>query len=171
MEEHAHDTCAALGLPGEAHAKLEPFAGTFRGEVQIWMGPGQVLKTTGTMKSSFDLGGRFLRQEYQGDKSEGPFPDFEGRGFWGYNNATRKYEGLWIDSASTMMQTDVGDVDADGKIWTMVGTIPNPQTGEDMTKRSVITLEDHDHHSIEMYFSGDGSGEFKAMEIHYTRID
>lgn len=159
--------CAAMG-PVEAHSKLEPFVGTFRGEVKIWMGPGDPMVSAGTMVSEFDLGGRFLRQSYKGHDTEGPFPNFEGRGFWGYNTVTNKYEGFWIDSASTLMQTEMGDVDDAGKVWTMAGEMPNPQTGGMMKKRSVITLQDNDHNSMEMFFDT-GEGECKVMEIAYTR--
>ena len=56
-----------------------------RREVKIRMGPGEPSITTGVMTNSMDLGGRFLRQSYQGDAVEGPFPSFAGRGYWGYN--------------------------------------------------------------------------------------
>lgn len=161
--------CAAMGAPGEAHARLEPFVGTFQGEVKIWMGPGEPMVSTGTMVTAFDLGGRFLYHTYKGDAADGPFPNFEGRGFWGYNTITNKYEGFWIDSASTVMQTETGDVDEAGKVWTMVGELPHPQSGS-MKKRSVITIKDNDHYSMEMYFETP-EGECKAMEIAYTRAE
>ena len=72
---------AALAAPTEEHAKLEAFVGTFAAEVKIWMGPGEPTVTTGVMTNSMDLGGRFLRQSYQGDTVEGPFPSFAGRGY------------------------------------------------------------------------------------------
>ena len=158
----------AVGATGEEHRRLEPFAGTFRAEVSMWMGGGDPMISTGTMVNELDLGGRFLRQTYKGDPNEGPFPEFEGRGFWGYNTITKRYEGFWIDNASTMMQIESGDLDASGKVWTMVGEMPNPATGDHMTKRSVIILQDKDNHRMEMYFDT-GDGENKAMEIRYTR--
>ena len=121
------------------------------------------------MTNNMDLGGRFLNQVYKGDQTEGPFPNFEGRGYWGYNTVSNKYEGFWIDTASTMMQTEKGEVDASGKVWTMTGQVPNPQAGGLMNKRSVVILEDNDHHVMEMYFEGPDGSEFKAMEIRYTR--
>ena len=121
------------------------------------------------MENALDLDGRFLRQTYKGDPGDGPFPNFEGRGFWGYNTVTKKYEGFWIDSASTAMQNEVGDVDESGKVWTMIGEMTNPQTGQPMQKRSVITLQDNDHHKMELFFSGPDGGESKGMEINYTR--
>lgn len=132
------------------------------------MGPGDPMLSTGTIVNSMDLGGWFLRQEYTGDPNEEPFPSYEGRGFWGYNTVSGEYEGFWIDNASTFMQTERGDVDEDGKVWTMVGEMPDPETGGLMSKRSVIVLLDDDHHKMETYFGRDGN-EFKAMEITYRR--
>ena len=136
----------------------------------MWMGPGDPMVSTGKMVNAFDLDGRFLRQTYKGDQTDGPFPGFEGRGYWGYNNIIKRYEGFWIDSASTMMQTEAGEIDESGRVWTMVGEMPNPQTGGNMTKRSVITLEDDDHHKMEMFFDT-GEGEVKSMEIQYERVE
>jgi hypothetical protein len=38
-----------------------------------------------------------------------------------------------------------------------------------MKKRSVITLKDKDHHSMEMFFTGPDGKETKNMEIQYVR--
>ncbi len=159
----------AMAATGEEHEKMRPFAGTFRATVRMWMGPGDPMVSTGTMVNEWDLGGRFLRQTYTGDPNEGPFPEFEGRGYWGYNTIAKQYEGFWIDNASTIMQTETGEIDESGKVWTMVGEMPNPsQPGQTMVKRSVITLDDEDRHRMEMYFDT-GEGETKSMEIEYQR--
>ncbi|MDX1503305.1 MAG: DUF1579 domain-containing protein [Thermoanaerobaculia bacterium] len=161
---------ASDGMPGPApeHERLRPFAGTFRAEVRIWMGPGDPLVMKGTMENTLDLGGLFLRQVYTGDDVEGPFPAFEGRGFWGFNTVTGRYEGFWVDNASSVMQTESGEVDESGKVWTLRGEIPDPKTGDTLRRRTVITLHDPDHHTMESYFDREG-GEQKAMEIDYER--
>ena len=169
MSEVSHEGCAEMGALAEAHKKLDPFVGTFSAEVKLWMGPGEPHISTGVMENTLDLEGRFLRQTYKGDPGDGPFPNFEGRGFWGYNTVTNKYEGFWIDSASTAMQNEVGDVDDAGRVWIMIGEMTNPQTGQPMQKRSVVTLQDNDRHKMEMFFSGPDGGESKGMEINYTR--
>jgi len=161
--------CGAMGGVVEAHKALEPFVGKFKSEVKIWMGPGDPIVSTGLMINTLDLGNRFLHQVYKGDEAEGAFPNFEGRGYWGYNTFINKYEGFWIDTASTMMQTESGDLDGTGKVWTMTGQIPNPQVGGMMTKKSVITLEDDDHHTLTMFFVAPDGNEFKGMEIRYER--
>ena len=159
---------AAISAPAEQHARLAAFVGTFRAEVKIWMGPGDPAVSTGTMTNTMDLGGRFLKQHYVGDPGAGPGPSFEGRGYWGFNKTTNKYEGFWIDTASTLMQTETGDVDEGGKVWTMIGEVPNPQGGSTV-KKSIITLQDDDRHSMETFFEGPDGSEAKGMEIQYTR--
>ena len=163
------NACAEMGALTDEHKLFEPFAGTFTAEVKMWMGPGEPMVSTGVMTNTLDLGGRFLHQCYKGDVTEGPFPDFEGRGYWGFNTTTRKWEGVWIDTASTCMQTDQGEIDAAGETWTMIGPEQiHPATGQPMQKKSVIHLQDDDHHSMEMYFKTP-EGEMKVMEISYTR--
>jgi len=161
--------CAGPMQPGEHHKKLDPFIGSFKANVKMWMGPGEPSESTGTMVNEWDLGGRYVKQTYTGDNG-GPFPGFEGRGYWGYNTVTNEYEGIWLDSASTMMQAEKGHVDDAGKVWTMTGAFANPETGQPMTKRSQITLHDNDRHTMEMYFDIPGMGEMKTMEIEYTRL-
>ena len=169
MSDDQHmDDFAAMAATAPEHEALKPFEGTFRSEVKMWMGPEEPMVSTGTIVNEFDLGGRFLRQTYTGDPNDGPFPSFEGRGYWGFNSVTKRFEGFWIDNASTIMQYESGELDESGKVWTMVGEMPNPQSGGTMKKRSVITLEDDDHHTMEMYFDT-GDGEVKSMEINYER--
>ena len=165
-QEHS---CAEMGAAVEAHKRFEPFVGTFTATVKLWMGPGEPHVSTGVMHNSYDLGGRFLQQVFKGDPGEGPFPNFEGRGFWGYNTTSKKYEGFWIDTASTAIQTEAGDVDDAGKVWTMVGTTIDPHSGKTIEKRSITTVKDNDHHSMEMFFTTADGTEANGMEIQYVR--
>ena len=93
-----------MSAPTEAHGRLKPYAGTFNAVVKMWMGPGDPTESSGVMINEFDLGGRYLQQTYTGDQQEGAFPNFEGRGYWGFNKTEEKYEGfngfsdIWIDN-------------------------------------------------------------------------
>ncbi len=169
MSETATQDFAAMAAPCEHHERLQPFEGEFLATVKMWMGPGDPHVMTGTMKNTFHLGNRYLHQDYVGDAQDGPFPRFEGKGYWGFNKTLRQYEGFWIDSASTSMQIETGQVDASGNEWTMTSKFTCPQTKQVMDKRTVIRLIDNDHHSMESYFAGADGNEFKAMEIQYTR--
>lgn len=153
---------------GPEHERLAPFEGRFRATVKLWMGPGDPMVTTGVMVNSFQVGGLYLHQDYQGDATEGPFPSFVGKGYWGYNTTSQCYEGFWIDNASTQMQTEQGQVDESGKVWEMHSEFVHPQAPGPMKRRTVITLIDDDHHSMETYM-GSGAEESKSMEIQYVR--
>ena len=158
-----------MPTPGPEHQLLKPFEGTFSTEVKMWMGPGDPMVSTGTMVNAFQLSGLFLQQDYQGDAADGPFPSFAGHGYWGYNTTTKKYEGFWIDTASTMMQMEFGDVDESGRVWEMNSEFIAPSTNQTMKKRTVITLVDDNHHSMVTFVEMPGQPEFKNMEITFTR--
>lgn len=158
--------CVPSG-PGAEHQLFRPFVGQFRTTVTLWMGPGEPMVHTGTMRNSLVLGGRFLRQDYKGDPMEGPYPPFEGEGYWGYNDARAKWEGVWVDSASNQMQTEAGDYDAATRSWTMLGAahVPNGT----MAKRSVIRLiSDHEHETESFLQWPDGSWT-KTMHLRFVR--
>ena len=158
-----------LPQPGPEHELLKPFEGTFSAEVKMWMGPGDPMISTGKIVNSFHLNGLFLRQDYQGDAVDGPFPEFAGHGYWGYNTSAKMFEGFWIDTASTIMQLETGSVDESGKVWEMLSEFQMGD-GPKMKKRSVITLENNEQHRMETYLTGPDGNEFKNMEITYSRI-
>ncbi len=168
-ETTKHDVSAGMNTLCEHHESFKPFVGTFRAEVKMWMGPGDPMITTGTMTNSLALGGRFLAQDYAGDPTPGPFGNFAGKGFWGYNTVDKRYEGVWIDTACTFMMTEQGRREPDGKTWTMLGSMTNPETGAPMRKKSVIRLRDADHHSMEMFFETPDGQWAKSMHIEYAR--
>lgn len=155
--------------PGPQHKQLEPFVGTFKAEVKMWFGPGDPMVTTGKMVSSWHLKGLYLHQDYAGDATDGPFPNFEGKGYWGYNSSSGKYEGFWIDSASPMMQFESGNVDESGKVWTMVCEVPNPHGEGTLMKESTISVIDENHHRMEVFFKSPNAEPMKQMEISYER--
>ena len=77
------DSTFTMPVAGNEHFRFKPFVGKFRSEVQMWMGPGEPMVVTGTMTNTLELGGLYLQQDYVGDPNDGPFPSFEGKGFWG----------------------------------------------------------------------------------------
>ena len=61
-EQTGSENCAQMGALEDAHKRFEPFVGTFKAEVKMWMGPGEPHVSTGVMINTLDLGGRFLKQ-------------------------------------------------------------------------------------------------------------
>jgi len=155
---------AEMAAPAPEHRNLDVFVGEWDAEVKMWMGPGEPHVSHGVMVNAWVLGNRWVEQKY-----EGTGYDFKGQGLFGFNKTTGKYEGLWIDTCSTFMQTDTGDYDATSKTFTMTSRMLCPQSKEEMAKRSVIKVHSPDKHSMEMYFQAEGQPETKCMEITYTR--
>lgn len=152
------------------HGRLDPFAGSFHTEIRIWTDvDAEPLILTGAMTNTWQLEGLFLQQEYVGE-ADPPASAFRGKGFWGFNTTTQRYEGFWIDNASSTMQFEYGSVDDSGKVWQMHGEFVSPQTGETMQKRSQITLIDEVHHQVQVFFKAGESSEVLAMEMRYTRV-
>ena len=60
MSDHAAE-CPQMVGPGAEHKLLEQFVGTWNAKVQLWMGPGDPMESTGSMANSMDLDGRFLK--------------------------------------------------------------------------------------------------------------
>lgn len=168
-QQHMAEECEPLRQLTAEHAMLRPFAGTFRASVLMWLGPGEPMRLTGRMENRLDLGGSFLHQRYAGEGSYGPFGRFEGRGYWGYNTVLRRFESLWIDTATTFFQIEYGSVDATGKRWEMTGEMTDPSTGRALSKRTVIELIDADHHTMATHFKKEGEAEVRVMEIAYER--
>jgi len=161
-----------MSAPAETsnrHAPFEPFVGIFLAEVKLWMGGGEPHVSTGTMSNEFVLDDRYLQQRFVGDEMEGPFGQFAGHGYWGFDSSLNRYQGFWIDTASSQMQHETGSVDETGRVWTMVGEFTDPQDNQVIRKRSVIVLIDDDHHKMESFMPGPDGNDHKTMEISYAR--
>lgn len=159
-----------LPEPGPQHELMKPFEGTFKAAVQMWMGPGEPMLSSGTIVNSFQLDGLYLHQDYKGDATDGPFPSFQGKGYWGYNSTSQQFEGFWIDSASSSMQMETGTVDETGKVFEMNSEFVMPGSDIKMKKRSVFTVVSPDSNTMESFITPPGADEMMNMRIEYTRI-
>lgn len=153
-----------LASPGPAHEILKAMAGDFRAEVTMFMGP-STQKSSGLMRNSLVLGGRYLENRYEGDGG-----CMAGIGFVGHDNSAQQYTGLWMDTMSTMIMVSRGSIDASGKVITMTAEIDCPTHGGRQISRNVTTVIDNNRHTYEMYMSGPDGKEHKCLDIAYTRV-
>ena len=153
--------------PGEGQKKLGPMVGTFETRVRTWMDPSKPPEdSTGTSVSAWVLGDRYVQTKY-----EGTFlgEAFNGIGFMGYDNVSRKYVSTWMDTAGTGMMWSTGTMDAAGKVLTMKGTVNDPSTGKASPADTKVTIADNDHHTMEMWGKAPDGKMQKIMEIEYVR--
>jgi hypothetical protein len=158
---------AKHGTPGEGHKKLEPLVGVWTSTGKCWMDPSAPPSdVTGENVRTWILGGRFLQDKITGQIPG--MPAFEGIGILGYDNATKRYHGYWIDNMSTSQMTSTGSFDASGKVLTTYGECFDPATGQKSKCRDVTTIISQDEHKAEMYKTENGK-EIKCMELHFKR--
>ena len=155
------------GTPGAAHKALDPLVGNWNAEVKMWMDPSAPPNITkASAKSSWDMNGRFVRQEFKGEFMGKPF---RGLSFTGYDNTKKQYNSVWIDDMNTTMHFSEGKSSDGGKVITFEGAYDCPLTGEkDKPSKQVYRVMSRDKIVFEMHDPTKGAHS-KTMEITYTR--
>jgi hypothetical protein len=157
---------AQMNAPGEHHKHLDKFVGEWDAKTKVWMDPAApAMESAGRMSQRMEFGGRFLYSTYKGEFMG---QAFNGVALTGYNNATKKHEGFWVDSMSTGMTMSTGSCDSEGKVFTFLGERDDPMTGGKVKTREVMTFKDADTYVQEFFETHDGA-EARTMEITYTR--
>ena len=152
--------------PGEPHKQFATLVGSWITQTKEWMEPGKPpMESTGTADMKMLLEGRFLYQEYNGQLMGQPF---NGIGIDAYDNMTKKYRTVWMDSMGTGIFLMEGTASADGKTITLRGSHPEPGGGK-MTHRAIWKIIDANNQIFEMYGAHHGQKETKMMEITYSR--
>lgn len=157
----------ALNAKGPEHEKFKDMVGTWDTETKMWMGPGEPSVVNGTAVFRLILHGRYIEQRFKCMMMGEPY---EGLGLEGYDRFKKKYVSIWMDSDSTGILMIEGTTDETGKVTTYTGKVDDPMTGQkDKPVKSIAREIDKDHVVFEMYEDKPGAGEFKTMEISYTR--
>lgn len=152
------------GKPGPEHKRLEGLVGTFNAKVRVYLEPGKPpVESTGTMVRTMMFGGRYLREDFQGDIGG---QKFQGMGLVGYDFILRKYMSVWLDSESTDMMISQGTYNPATKTF----TYESDQV--DLKARDVLRMVSDDEQYFEMFRTPaqpKGAKEFKVLDIRYTR--
>jgi hypothetical protein len=160
------ETYKKLATPGEPHKQLASLAGSWTTKTKSWMEPGKPpTETAGACEYKVLLDGRYVQQDCTGEMMGQPFT---GIGTHGYDNFTKKYMTMWMDSMGTRMFSMEGTGTPDGKTVTLRGNHPDPFEGV-MKHRAVWKFPDANTQIFEMYGAHKQHKEMKMMEIVYTR--
>lgn len=153
--------------PAEGHRRLEPLAGQFRTRTTFVMAPGGDPQVSeGRSENTWVVGGRYLRQVYQGSNM-GMF--FEGLGYTGFDNVRGRYVGTWMDSFGTGLMNSIGvGQPTDDEIAFEAESLE--PTGEPRKFSCKIRIDDADHHSYEMWTRAPNGRRCCMMKVEYTRI-
>ncbi len=155
-----------VGTPGEPHKLLAKLEGSWTTKSKGWLEPDKPPReSTGACEQKLVLDGHYLQQFYSGDMMGAPFT---GINILGYNNHTKKYESIWIDSMSTAIYYFEGPASADGKTITQKCSYDDPVRGPSVW-RSVTRIRDDNTLEFEMFITPKGGKEEKMMEMTVSR--
>ena len=155
-----------IGTPGEPHKVLAKLEGSWTTGSRGWMEPGTPpVESMGTCEQKLILEGHYLQQVYAGDMMGKPFT---GINLLGYDNHTKKYESVWIDSMSTGIYYFRGTASADGRTITQECSYDDPIKGPSVW-RSVTRIRDDNTLEYEMFITPTGGKEEKMMEMTAAR--
>lgn len=156
----------AAGAPGAEHKAMADRAGTWKVEGMMWMAPDtEAMPMTATAKTEAILGGRFLVEEFKSSFMGEPF---EGRLIQGYDNLTNEHWTVWTDNMSTGCYISRGTETKPGHV-EFHGTAADILTPEGRPTRMTTTDNGDGTYTMMMFDTRKDSGEFKVMELHYSR--
>lgn len=156
----------AAMTPAAGHKRLEPMVGSFRARTEFVMAPGIPPQYhDGISENRWVLGGRYLEQSYRGTAMGMPF---EGIGYTGYDNPSKRYVGTWMDTFGTGLMISVGiGRPTDGKM--AFATEAIEPSGKKIHFESIIKVKDRDHHSYEMWTKSAAGKRYRNMLVEYVR--
>lgn len=160
---------AAYATPGEPHAMMAKWNGTWKGKMLMWMKPGAPPdSSTATAINKMIYGGRYQQSTHLGDMMG---MKFEGQSIMGYDNAKKVFQSTWMDNMGTGIMMMEGPWDDASKTLTMTGKMLDPSQGnaKEIVMRQVMRVVDDNHHVYEMYCNGPDGKEFKTMELAMAR--
>lgn len=157
---------ALAATPSEAHAEMARDVGHYRVEGLSWMAPGaDPLPMEATANLELILGGRYLMQSFASDFMGMPY---EGVLLMGHDNLSEEYWSLWIDNMSTGYSISSGTLNDEGNV-EYSGVMRDIYTPSGRPSRTVMEHHEDGSFTIRMFDSVPGGGEFKVMEMTYSR--
>ena len=161
--ERMMEMAQQLAKPGEAHQKLDFFAGEWETATTVMGRPVE----HGTQTIKWILGGRYLQSTVTGMLMG---QSFEGLGLMGYDNYKKKYTSVWCDNQSTTLLTSEGLADQTGNVITLYGTMDEWLDGtHDKVVKYVYRILDCDTYEFEIHDLGIVPGETKVITMTATR--
>ena len=152
--------------PGKEHRQLRRLVGTWKADVKHFYdesGEPSVSEATATFRAL--LGGRYVQQRFHGEMQG---QKFSGMAITGYDNAKKKYVGIWIDDMGTGIMHSEGTYDV--KTNTMTETAVGSSPIGEMKYKNVWHYKSDDEFTFLMSMVTP-DGERKLIDITYTRVE
>jgi hypothetical protein len=151
--------------PGPVHKQMESLAGSWDVEVTYVFGDKEN-KGMAKCEAKWILDGRFLQQDYKSNFMGKPFNVIQ---LLGYDNKKKKTIEIMMDNLGTGVLHNEGSISQDGKVITNESEHPDPTTNKTMKLRTVTTIVDQDHYTLEWFKPGADGKEEKVVSMTHTR--
>lgn len=153
--------------PGENHALLKRFLGSWDTELRVTMPGAQAPPEKGVATFSWLIDGRWLKMESRGTMFGMPSETFM---ILGYDNFKMSYVTASVSSVDTALLHSEGDLTPDGKSLVAYGTLDEYLTGEHdkMVKYAWRFLSD-DEMTLEIHDLPIGEVNTKVVEFGFKR--
>lgn len=146
-------------------ALLQKDVGEWDAALTITPGPGAPTQASvGRLVGRLIAGGRWLITDFKNHTT-----GFEGHGIYGFNPASRRYVGTWVDDMRTNLHVGEGEWDAASRTMTFVwkATMPN---GQPMAWKETSHLVSDTEQLFRVLFPLPDGGEFEMMHAIYRRV-
>lgn len=153
--------------PGPEHLNLMRLAGDYKTHLKLY-GPGQAApaESDGTAQLRTEMGGRFIVEHNVGGSMGEPYT---GVRIYGFNNGSKKYEGVWTYAGSTAVMSLIGESSDGGKTIHYTATFHSDTSGQELTMQITLQILDTDHFQIDAtHKMPDGSAGPRFVTV-YTR--
>ena len=153
-------------VPGAMHAALAKFSGSYTTATTFTAKPGDAPQaSTGTATLKMSLDGRFLTEDGAGNTMGMPYTSFR---IMGYDNAVKRFEGVWMWTLSScMLKVDGHSSDGGKNIWWTASY--HDGLGKLQTFRALMHTVDADHFSEKIEGKNPDGTPGPVMETIYTR--
>lgn len=133
------------------HAVIAALVGKWTAGVHLFAGPYvREMDSQGTAEGKLLMGGLFVQVAQSGKRMK---QSFEGVMTYGYDEATGRYTGSWIDNTSTAIIPYVGTYDATKKQLTMSAHFSDQKSRRLTISRVVTTFVDANNWTYEEFVS------------------
>ncbi|MGO1003652.1 DUF1579 family protein [Lysobacter sp. CA196] len=150
---------------GQPHRQLDYFVGQWNTKLSH----GDAPSDPGSAKFTMELGGRHLRQQFAGRMGK---MKFDSTSYYSYDNRSKKYSHMWMETFYSAPILFVGDYDSASKVYTLKGELGVPYqsySAEDEFKiNEIIRIVDQNNFVVEWHDIVDGKS-VPAMKIEYVR--
>ena len=156
----------ASAAPGAEHARLCKLAGDWTVDTTFVLAPGaKAQQFHGTAHARAILGGRFVQFDETAVEFGQPV---ERQKTWGFNNAAKTFESVWVYTGSTAVMRLTGAAAADGK--SVAGRATFDGEGQEPQQFTWSTQWIDDDHFVNVLVApGRGKGTGPTFTAEYTR--